>query len=140
MAEYFRALKYPLLVWFLLDTPATLLTAWVPGAAIIQDSFTGLAAWTMTLGAAAAYKMIQFKGNWFHAMTAGVITGAWCAFLAITETGIVSTPLITIMTPTGLTAFGGSLMSTVPFGFALLIMSVIGGVIGTGFALTRRPS
>ncbi len=140
MAEYFRVLKYPLLFWFLLDTAGISLTALVPGYGVIQDSWASGAVWALPFGAWAAYKMIQFKGNAFHAMVAGVITGAWCGIMAVTETGITSVPVAVITTPAGVVALGGNMAGLLPFGFAFFIINVVGAVIGTGFALTRGPT
>ena len=137
MAEYIRVLKYPLLVWFLSDTLSEALAhpALVPGLANIQDSFTGATLAAVAIGAWVGYKMIELKGNWFNAMVAGLISGAWCGLIAVTEGGIDLTP----PSAYGL-AFGGTLMSLLPLEFAWLILNVIGAVIGTGFALTRRSS
>ncbi len=140
MAEYFRVLKYPLLIWFIGDTVSTVLALFVPGFRIINNSFARQTAWSLPLGAVAAYKMIEFKGNLFHAMVAGLITGLWCAVLTVTEVGIVTTPFAVLTTPAGLVVLGGSMTGVLPFAFAFIILNVSGAIMGAGFALTRRTS
>ncbi len=129
MAEYLRVLKYPLLAWFVLDTVFVIGAKLVPASGNIMDSFVSNTVVALPLGAMAAYKMIEFKGNTFHAMVAGLITGLWCAVLAVTEVGIILSPIGTY-----------NPMDSLPSAFALFILNVIGAIVGAGFALTRGKS
>ncbi len=141
MAEYLRVLKYPLIVWFIIDSlGGAVFPILVPAFANISASFAEITAWSFPLGAMAAYKMIEFKGNLVHAMVAGVITGLWCAILGVTEIGISSTPLAVLITSAGPVAFGGTFMGVLPFGFALFTVNFIGAIMGAGFALTRQKA
>jgi hypothetical protein len=140
MAEYFRVLKYPLLIWFIIDTVAAAVAVFVPGFRTISNSNARLTVWSLTLGAMAGYKMIEFKGNLFHAIVAGLITALWCAVLTVTEIGFTTTPIAVLTTPAGLVAVGGSMTAVLPIGFAFFILNVIGAIIGAGFALTRGTS
>ncbi len=101
----------------------------MPDFANIQDSFAGNTVWALPLGAMAGYKMIQFKGGVFQAMVAGLVTGVFCAILALTEVGIILSPIGTY-----------NPMDALPGAFALFILNVFGAIIGGGFALTRGNS
>ncbi len=141
MAEYFRVLKYPLIVWFIIDfLGGAVFPILVPAFANISASFAEVTAWSFPLGAMAGYKMIEFKGKLFHAMVAGVITGLWCAILGVTDVGISSTPIAILVTAAGPVALGGSFMAVLPFGFAFFTVNFIGAIIGAGFALTRQKA
>jgi hypothetical protein len=141
VAEYFRVLKYPLIVWLIVDFfGSAVFPILVPAYVTITDSFAGVTLWSFPLGAMAAYKTIEFKGTLPEAMVAGLITGLWCAILGVTDIGITSTPLDIIATSRGLVAFGGNLMGALPFGFAFFVVNFMGAIIGAGYALTRRKA
>jgi len=127
MAEYWRALKYPLLVWLVTDSVFTLLGYLVPSFATINDAGVTTIIEALPLGAIAGYKMIQLKGNLFHVLVVGIITGLWCVFLGVTEVGMV-------LSPFGTYNFFDQWVYTYPFFTA----DMIGAIIGAGFAVTRK--
>lgn len=132
MVEYWRAMKYPLVIWFLWDTAFTVLAYFVPTFATVNptaDAGAGIIAQALPLGAMAGYKMIQLKGNLFNAMVVGIVTGLWCVFLSMTEVGLVLSPFGTY-----------SLWDMYVTSFPLFTADMIGAIIGAGIALARRSS
>lgn len=140
MAEYLRVLKYPFVVWFIGDTVVEVILLLVPGYRVINNSYARPTAWSFPIGAWVGYKMIEFKGNMFHAMVAGAITGIWCALLAVTYSGIASVPFAVITTPAGLVVLAENWAGALPFGFFFFILNFIGAIAGALFALTRRKA
>lgn len=140
LAEYFRVLKYPLIVWLIGDTVVEILLILVPGYRVINNSFARPAVWSLPIGAWVGYKMIEFKGNLFHAMVAGAVIGIWCALLAVIYSGIGSVPYAVITTPAGLVVLAQNWAGALPYGFFFFMLNFIGAIVGAGFALTRRAS
>ncbi len=129
MVEYLRVLKYPLSIWLIGDTVFTIFGYFVPAFATILDGGASILVQALPLGVIVGYKMIQFKGNMFHAMVVGAISGIWCVFLAVTEVGMVLTPFGTYNMLDGLAA-----------AFPSFTASMIGAIVGAGYSLMRKTS
>ncbi len=128
MVDYLRALKYPIAAWVMIDTSWSLL-------AIALPAIGNISSWTifflivgLGIGGWVGYKVVEFKGKLLDVIVAGLIIGAVCFVLDITETGLVTTG-------TGAGLYNP--MSELPYSLAFLFSNFVGAFTAGGFALTK---
>ena len=120
MADYMRALKWPIISWIVSDALFVVLS-YVQGVA---ELFTApvLALLATIFGIWGGYKIVQFKGTYADAIGAGVILGVVCFVLCYVGFGLVL----------GLPTTGW-----LPIGVFMGSLNLTGALIGGGFALTK---
>ena len=120
MADYMRALKWPVIAWVISDILFVVLS-YVKGVA---ELFTPpvLALLATAFGIWGGYKIVQFKGGFVDAMGAGVVLGVACFILCYVGFGLV---------------LGMPTEGWLPIGTFMGSLNFTGALIGGGFALTK---
>ncbi len=120
MADYVRALKYPVITTIVV---AILFVA-ISYVAGVLNMLTAavLAPVALAIGVWAGYKIVEFKGNYVDVIGAGVIVGIVGAVVILAGFGVVRGLGIGAMLP----------VSVLDMGF-----KIAGALVGGGFALTK---
>ena len=120
---YARALKWPVISWIVVD--AVLLVATLLDRSLFDMLTAGaMAPMMLAFGVWSGYKIVEFGGNYGHAIVAGIVVGVVCALLAVVGFGFIS------VHPSGISA-------VLTLGLFAFGMNLFGALIGGGFALTK---
>jgi hypothetical protein len=112
MADYMRALKWPVLTWIVLDALYYVADKiYAPAGQLFTPDVAAITA--VIFGIWGGSKIVEFKGKYWDALGAGVVLGVLCFGLCI------------------VTGFGAQL------GVYMGLMNLSGALIGGGYALTR---
>ncbi len=112
MADYIRALKWPVLTWIVLDVLYYVVgKVYAPAGQLFTPDIAAITA--IVFGIWGGSKIVEFKGKYLDAFGAGVVLGVLCFVLCL------------------LGGFGA------PLGVYMGIMNLSGALIGGGYALTR---
>ena len=112
MADYMRALKWPVLTWILLDAIYFVMDkVYAPAGQLFTPDIAALTA--LVFGLWGGSKIVEFKGKYWDAAGAGIVLGVLCFILCIAG------------------GFGAQL------GVYMGIMNLSGALIGGGWALTK---
>ncbi len=139
MANYFQALKYPIIGWVIIDTLAVVMTRLFPVVTGIGNiptpggGFIVVTSWAV--GAWAGYKIVEFKGNFVDVILAGVIVGLVSALLEILELGFMLSFLMYYPSSPG--AFSVLVLEQLPYAVLFFSQNLFGAIIVGGFAATK---
>ena len=112
MADYIRALKWPVLTWILVDALFFIVDKVYSDAGKLFTPDTS-ALMALVFGVWGGSKIVQFKGGYLDSFGAGIVLGIVCLILCIVG------------------GFGLQL------GIFMGLLNLSGALIGGGYALTR---
>lgn len=120
MADYVRALKWPVIAWIEVDI-VMLAMSYLAG---VMDMLTPavIAPLTLAFGVWAGYKIVEFGGKVLDVVVAGAVVGVVCAGLTLVGFGLVRGMGFEAILPLAVFAAG---------------FNLFGAFIGGGFALSK---